>query len=89
MNFNRFKDNLLQYNHFWSFDKSLLIVTHIDSAPLPDIKRLVSSANNTDQKAFDTIAMSLTYNENNSGPSIDHCGTPQVMYSLVDLWHYK
>ena len=85
MSFNTFKDNLLQYNHFWIFDKSLLIVTHIDSASLPDINRLVSSADNTDQKAFDTTATSLTYNKNNSGPSIDPCGTPQVVYSLVDF----
>ena len=29
--------------------------------------------------------MSLTYNENSSGPSTDPCGTPQVIDSRLEI----
>ena len=43
---------------------------------LPDTNILVSSANNIYDRFSDILEMSLTYNKNNKGPNMDHCGTP-------------
>ena len=45
---------------------------------------LVSSANNIDMQASDTVDKSLIYNKKSNGPNIDPCGTPQLIFSVLD-----
>ena len=45
---------------------------------------LVSSANNIDMQASDTVDKSLIYNKKSNGPNIDPCGTPQLICSVLD-----
>ena len=47
-------------------------------------KRFVSSANIMGFKMLEALHKSLTYKRNNSGPKIDPCGTPQLMFLLLD-----
>ena len=45
---------------------------------------LVSSANRIEERIFDTDAISLMYNKNKNGPSMDPCGTPQVIFVISE-----
>jgi hypothetical protein len=48
-------------------------------------KRLVSSANNRENKAFDMVERSLTEIRNNKGPKIDSWGTQHTKVDSEDL----
>ena len=51
----------------------------------PSINTLVSSENKMENRKSDDLAKSLTLRINNRGPNIDPCGTPGVMFLVLDL----
>ncbi len=46
---------------------------------------LVSSASSFENTSSVTVARSLIYIKNSSGPQIEPCGTPHVTFSMIDL----
>ena len=85
MSFRTFRDNLLHCNHSWTLVNSSLITVAIFCGFFPVKNILVSSANNIDMLAPDTVDKSLTYIKKSNGPSIEPCGTPQLIFSVLDL----
>ena len=57
----------------------------ISAYECPSINTLVSSANKIENNKSDDLAKSLTLRINNRGPNIDPCGTPCVMFLMLDL----
>ncbi len=45
----------------------------------------MSSANNIENTFSDTVARSLIYIKNSSGPKIKPCGTLHVIFWVIDL----
>ena len=68
-----------------SFSSSLFIFSITSAYECPSINTLVSSANKIENNKSDDLAKSLTLRINNRGPNIDPCGTPCVMFLMLDL----
>ena len=89
MGFMTLRDDLLQYNHswtFWTLIKSSFI-SFANVCKLFPVKNIfVSPANNIDIQASDTVDKSLIYIKNNRGPNMDPCGTPQLIFSVLDFY---
>ena len=71
-------------NHVFSLLSSLLITLFRRFKFAADYTILVSSANNTNLRSFDTLHKSLKYNINSLGPSTEPCGTPHETLSGLD-----
>ena len=85
MSLRTFRDNLLHCNHSWTLVNSSLITVAIFCRLFPVKNILVSSANNIDMLASDTVDKSLMYIKKSNGPSIEPYGTPQLIFSVLDL----
>ena len=68
-----------------TFSSSLLIISITSAYECPSINTLVSSANKIENNKSDDLAKSLTLRKNKRGPNIDPCGTPCVMFLMLDL----
>ncbi|KAK2181315.1 hypothetical protein NP493_403g01007 [Ridgeia piscesae] len=78
-------DNLLTLNHISSFSSALLTVHAISPIFLVEYKMLVSSADKIILSNFDTSHMSFMYKINSTGPRIDPCGTPHLIFFSSEL----
>ena len=83
MFFYLFNDNLLAFNQIDSLFNSSFRVSSNLSRFLSFATTLVSSAYNIVQRC-DTLHMSFMQIINNRGPSIDPCGTPQLIDNTFD-----
>ena len=68
-----------------TFSSSLLISSITSAYECHSINTLASSANKIENNTSDDLANSLTLRINNRGPNIDPCGTPCVMFLMLDL----
>ena len=68
-----------------TFSSSLFIISTTSAYECPSINTLVLSANKIENNKSDDLAKSLTFRINNRGPNIDPCGTPCVMFRMLDL----
>ena len=79
-----FKDSLLAFSHCMILPSSLFTMA-VSSCRFYELQNnVVSSANRIEERIFDTDAISLVYNKNNNGPSMDPCGTPQVIFFISE-----
>ena len=79
-----FKDSMLAFSHCMILPSSFFAIA-VGSCRVYELKNnVVSSANRIEERIFDTDAISLMYNTNNNGPSMDPCGTPQVIFFIFE-----
>jgi len=76
-----FTDSLLALNQSLRFVSSVFTVEKTNFKLDPEKKILVSSAKRTKLKNLEDKWMSLIYKRNSRGPSIEPCGTPQLITS--------
>ena len=82
-------DNLLTLNHISSNSSSLLTTHAVSIIFLVEQSMIVSSANKI-LRNVDTSHVSFMYKINTTGPRIDPCGTPYLIFfsfQLLLLWH--
>ena len=84
--FSTFKESLLIAIHSDNLHSSSFITSMRWSKLLPWTNTFVSSANKIVNKTEETLAISLTYKGNRSGPKIDPCGTPHDISMDSELW---
>ena len=78
------RDNRFAFNHLIMLPSSLLMTVD-NLCKFFDLQNnVVSSANKTEKRTRETEAISFMYNRNNNGPSIESCGTPQVICFTSD-----
>ena len=80
-----FKVNLLHRSHSFSEESSVFSVSIRSSRLWPWATTHVSSAYNILNRRSETFHMSFTYIIKSNGPKIDPCGTPQVMFNVLDV----
>ena len=76
--FSIFSDGLFAENHSLIFINSPLTVLNVFML-LCSKKKLVSSTKIISTSTFEEFGRSFTYNKNNNGPVIEHCGTPHLI----------
>ena len=81
-----FKDNLLAFTKSKILNISSLTSRILSLRSVPVQNRLVSSAKSIGIKKLDTFVKSLIYKRKSKGPSIDPCGTPQLI-TLSSDWY--
>ena len=75
-------DNLLSSNHPRIGFSSMLSVFCMTAGFLPLTRRVESSAYRN-RSQFTLVIMSLTYMLKSSGPKMEPCGTPHIMFPAV------
>ena len=76
-------DRLFSSNHPRIAFSSMLSVFCMTAGILPPTRRVESSAYRK-RSQFTLVIMSLTYMLKSSGPKMEPCGTPHVMFPAVD-----
>ena len=79
-----FKYRLLAFNHVKSFYNSWLRIVMILDRPFLCITTLASSAYKAVKSNSDTLHISSIKIINRRGRGIEPCGTPQLIYCIVD-----
>ena len=77
--FPTFSDSLFAENHSLTLINSSLTVLNNMFKLLCSKKKLISSVNIIGTSTFEELGRSFTYNKNSNGPSIEACGTPQLI----------
>ena len=80
-----FIDNLLALNQLFTSCNSSFTIFILLFMSLCEYKIVVSSANKIKSRIFDVYVISLTYNIKSSGPSMEPCGTPQMIFSGFEV----
>ena len=78
-------DNLLTPNHISSLSSSLFTVHAVSTIFLVEYNMLVSSANKIILSNFDTSHISFMCKIKSTGPTMDPCGTPHLIFFSSEL----
>jgi len=80
-----FKDYVLQASQFATLQSSWFTDSPKIFISLWLKSKLVSSANNKNERRLELCEMSFTYIKNNKGPRADPCGTPQLTTNVSEF----
>ena len=80
-----FRLGLFAMSHLQRFSKPKFTAFSTSSIQLPDEVIFVSSANIRGLVEFKHEGRSLIYNKNKSGPRIEPCGTPHVIFFSFEM----